>query len=112
MWVIEVKVGAGFRRGSLRCSEDEDSESVTEDRLDREDVNQLENYQGWLASQTAADRARFVSPCETCEKTFLPKLSKGVTLLIKPPGLAVESWLVQPDIPLDEQMLGRHFAAL
>lgn len=111
LWTVEVKVGAGIHVSSDQpWDEDEDTAEVVVEETDRELVSQIQNYDAWLAKQSAKHRAGFVLAITDQSQNIPSALSMPWHCLTWTDlALCLEDQLREQQIPDAEQVLARHF---
>jgi len=108
IWTVEIKVGATFHHSSSQmCAEDAAiDEPVDEDSIT---VNQLLNYDNWLAVQPVEHRAGFVLAIQD-RSSDLPTALKcrWIGLSWTMMGEHIAAAISEGNLPEGEALLGRH----
>ncbi len=105
IWTVEVKVGASFHESEQQFGTDADGHA-DEDRLP---VNQLLNYDHWLAAQPAQHRAGFVlALTDRTSDLPTPLICPWACLSWTGLGEQIALALRGDDLPEGEQLLARH----
>src|SRR5690606_16183038 len=103
LWTVEVKVGASIHLSSPLVEVNEEAAEASAA------VSQIENYDRWLVTQTAEQRAGFVVALHDCT-AFLPSNLKMNWTCLTWTGIGEQLARVLTTIPLvpHEQFLAKH----
>lgn len=103
LWTIEVKVGASFHGSSPLVENDEEATEISAA------VSQIENYDRWLAGQTADHRAGFVVALHDCT-TALPANLRSTWTCLTWTGIGEQlaSSISENPVQQEETFLSKH----
>lgn len=109
LWTIEVKVGAFFHDSSLQADEPHEPPHETQDQSEEgELVNQITNYDRWLAEQPHRHRGGFVLALSDLTSDLPEPLTcPWICLTWTSLGMAIKEALLDP-LPPQEALPAKH----